>query len=84
MARREFRDSLDKLQENLLDSNIKDSRVNIEDAFSEIDDMMDTIESKVDDAISQLKDFDETDIKSVNFAIEQALVMLEELSLQVY
>ena len=84
MARREFRDSLNKIQEELLNSNIKDSRINIEDAFSGIDEIIDTIESQVDDVISQLKDADETDIKSVNFAIEQALVMLEELSLQVY
>lgn len=84
MAKREFRDSLDKLQENLLDSNIKDSRVNIEDAFSEIDNMMDTIESQVNDTISQLEDVDDTDITSANFSIKEALTLLKELSEQVY
>lgn len=84
MARREFRDSLDKLQEKLTESKIVDFEGCVENVFSEVDDMMDTIESKVDDVISQLKDADETDIISVNFAIKQALIMLEELSLQVY
>lgn len=84
MARREFRDSFDKLQEKLTESKVIDLEGCIEDVFSEVDDMMDTIESKVDDAISQLKDVDETDIVSVNYAIEQALTLLNELSEQAY
>lgn len=73
MAKREYR--------NLLEKKLEDSK---DALLDEINSVVDSVEEKLNEVIKLLENVDETDIESANTAIEESLILLNKLSEQVY